>query len=120
MPQKQRLLLIYALQALPMLIFPPNSYQKSLPFLGITLVLFLILGYALRQGRGWALSMSIFLQGFNFIVRLLMFFPNATFPQQAGGGWNFSVILTGLLSMVLSVIFLLRLDQPDVRSTIVS
>jgi hypothetical protein len=120
MSQKQRLLLIYAAQALPMLIFPPSVYQRGLIFLGVVVVLFAMLAYGLLRGQGWALAMSIFMQGFNFIVRLLMFFPNAALPQNLGGGLDLPYVSTSLLSMALSVVFLFRLDQPDVRSTIVT
>jgi hypothetical protein len=120
MSQKQRLFLVYVLQVVPMLIFPPIVYSKGIIFLGIVLILFVMLGYGLLRGQGWALSMSIFMQGFNFIVRLLMFFPNAALPQNLGGGLDLAYIGTSLLSMALSAVFLLRLDQPDIRSTIVT
>jgi hypothetical protein len=80
-------------------------------------VLFLILGFFLLRGNSTALTLSIFLQGLNVITYIMMFFPNATFTD---GTLNPVYIITALISMVLSIYLVLRLDQVDVRTQMVT
>jgi hypothetical protein len=73
----QKLFLIYLFQIIPLLIYPPETLKSGVVFVGIMVIIFALLGYGLWRGRTWALSLSLTLQGFNVIVRLMMLFPNA-------------------------------------------
>jgi len=77
MSSNSKLLLIYLFQIIPLLIFPLETLKSGLVLVGIMVVVFTLLGYGLWRGRNWALSLSLTMQGFNVIVRLLMLFPNA-------------------------------------------
>jgi hypothetical protein len=113
--------LIYVLQIIPLLIYPPETLKSGLVIVGIMVVVFALLGYGLWRGRNWALSLSLTLQGFNVVSRLLMLFPNSLAGGPGGSfGFDFVYIVLGVVSIALSLFFLLRLDRPDVRATIVS
>jgi hypothetical protein len=66
----------------------------------------------LLQGRSLALTLLIFLQGFNVIVRLMMFWPHFT---NNSGNVDILYVLTSILSLALSAYLVLRLDKVDVR-----
>jgi hypothetical protein len=117
MPKKKFLLPIILLQIVPIVIFPLETITAGLSIFGFVALLFALLGYGLWRGRSWALSMSIFIQGFNIIIRLMMFFPHAL--RVDGSGWDVSYLILATLSMVLSGWFLLRLDKPDIRALII-
>jgi hypothetical protein len=87
-------------------------------FLGIIaeFVLFAALGFFLLRGRSTALSLSIFLQGLNVIIRIMMLYSHATFMD---GSTDFMYILTSFLSIALSMYLVLRLDRVDVRTQMV-
>lgn len=120
MPNKSSLLTIYILQIIPLLIYPPETLKSGGIIIGIMVVVFALLGYGLWRGRNWALSLSLTMQGFNVVARLLMLFPNSLIGG-AGGTFefNFLYIVLSVVSIGLSLFFLLRLDRPDVRATIV-
>jgi hypothetical protein len=120
MANRQQLLLIYLFQIVPLLIFPPETLKSGIVFVGILVVVFALLGYGLWRGRNWALSLSLTLQGFNVIIRLLMLFPNAMVRSSEGMVFDVTFITLSVVSIALSAFFLLRLDRPDVRSTIVA
>lgn len=123
--ERKRLLPYVILQIIPLLILPPSmllSSDGSLNIGALTLVAALagicvLLGVGLMRGRGWALTMSIFMQGLNLIVRLMMIFPNSVTKQ---GVWDVPLMIAFLVAIVLSGWLMVRLDRPDIRSMIVS
>lgn len=118
MSQKKFLLPIILLQIIPIIIFPLKTITSAISIFGFVALVFILLGYGLWRGRGWALSMSIFVQGFNIIIRLMMIFPHAVGAK--GGTWDISYLILAIVSMVISGWFLIRLDKPDIRSLIVA
>jgi hypothetical protein len=117
MNNTQRILLFFVLPIIAPLLYPPALLQVGgLLVIGFEVILFLALGFALLRGSSTALTLSIFLQGLNVIVRLMMFFPHAT--TQAGT-WDIAYVITSLLSMGISTYILLRLDRIDVRTQMV-
>ena len=78
----------------------------------VAVVFFVVLGIFLLQGRSLALTFSIFLQGVNAIVRLMVFFSNS-FSND--GSVNVVYLVTCLMGLGLSIWLLLRLDRQDVR-----
>lgn len=126
MSQNQRILLYFVLPTLAPLLFPPDWLASlvmsggSLSVTGLILLLlvvglFIFLGYLLMRGSSTALTLSIFLQGLNVIVRLMMFFPHV-FEQ---GTFSPLYVVSSILSIGLSMYLLMRLDKVDVRSTMV-
>lgn len=121
---RKRLLLYAILQIIPLLILPPAMIFSSggintgaIALVAALVVIYVLLGWGLMRGRGWALTMSIFLQGMNVIVRLMMLFPNAVSKQ---GVWDVPLLVAFLIAVVLSLWMMTRLDRPDVRSMIVT
>lgn len=121
---RKRLLPYAILQILPLLILPPSMLfnQGGISSGAIAIVIgfaaiFVLLGWGLMRGRGWALTMSIFVQGLNVIVRLMMIFPNAVSKE---GVWDLPLIFLFLVSIAISGWLMFRLDRPDLRSMIIS
>jgi hypothetical protein len=86
--------------------------------IGFVIVLFSVLGFLLIRGRSTILTLCIFLQGLNVIMRLMMFFPNAVEKGTAIYDWPY--IVTSLFGLIISFYLVLRLDQSDVRVLMVS
>jgi len=121
MSNRQQLLLIYLFQIIPLLFFPLETLKSGIVIVGILVAVFALLGYGLWRGRNWALSLSLTLQGFNIVVRLMMLFPNALMRLPEGGFvFDLPYLALSAVSICLSLFFLLRLDRPDIRATIVA
>jgi hypothetical protein len=112
----QRILLFFLLPFIAPILYPPIVWVRG--YMGIIFagVLFVLLGILLLRGRSTALTLSIFLQGLNVIIRLMMFFPHAT---RIDGSPDIIYIIVSLLSICLSLYLVLRLDRVDVRVTMV-
>jgi len=115
MTNKSFLLPIILLQFIPIVLFPLETLQSGITVVGVVILLFALLGYGLWRGRTWGLHMSIFIQGLNIIIRMMMFFPNVVSEL---GVWDITYFVINILAMSLSGWFLLRLDRPDVHSII--
>jgi hypothetical protein len=63
-------------------------------------------------GRSLALTLSIFIQGLNVIIRLMMFFSQA---KPENGPWDVPYIIASLVGIALSTYLMFRLDRGDVR-----
>jgi hypothetical protein len=109
----QRILLFFVLPAIAPILFPLKIIGGAWIAILLDVILFAALGFALTRGRLTALTLSIFIQGLNVIVRLMMFFPNAATPD---GTWLAMNIITSLLSIGISMFLVLRLDQVDIRT----
>jgi hypothetical protein len=117
MTSKQTLLVLAVLQIFPMLLWPVVFLRSGLGIVGVGILIFAGLGFALYRGRSWALTLAIFLQGLNVIIRLMMFMPNA---MNDSGTWDISYVIANMIAIILSLYLLFRLDRPDVRSLIVA
>jgi hypothetical protein len=120
MSKQLKLALIFFLQFIPIILYPPATLKGGLVVILVVVAGMLAMSYFLLRGRSWALKMSIFLQGFNVIIRLMMGFAHAMKPENLGGGADVPLIITSILGIIISAWFLLRLDQPDVHATIVA
>ncbi len=114
----ERILLFFILPIVAVLSFPPATLQNaSVLMVGLALALFVGLGVLLWYGYSLMLTLTIFIQGMNVIIRLMMFFPNAV--DKTTGAYNPMFIVTILFGLVLSFYLMLRLDRLDVRATMV-
>ncbi|NLG29255.1 MAG: hypothetical protein GX557_15200 [Chloroflexi bacterium] len=111
------LIVIAALQWVSILCLPPALLMSISPVLWIVLaVLFVGLGIMLLQRRAWARLATIFVQGFNIIVRLLVLLPNVASKAASGQVQvDYAMLGTFLLSMLLSAAVLYYVDLPDVQ-----
>jgi hypothetical protein len=109
----QRILFYIVLPILAVLLISPAWFQSTFIYWMIPVaVLSPILGFMMLRGRSTALSLMIFLLGFNVIMRLMMFFP---FFSNNAGDVDLLFVATSIASMALSTYLLLRLDRVDVR-----
>lgn len=112
-----RILLFLILPIIAVLAYPPDLLLNGLPLIAATVVMFAGLGFLVWRGRSLALTLSIFLQGLNIIVRLMMFFPHATTTD---GQLVLPFAIATIFGMALSFYLMLRLDQGDVRIQMVA
>jgi hypothetical protein len=117
MSTSQRILFFFVIPILAPLILPPRLLEGG--FLGIIveLILFGALGFFLLRGQSTALKLSIFLQGLNVIIRVMMLLPRSTYTD---GTVDYVYIVTSVISIALSLYMVLRLDQVDVRTQMVN
>lgn len=111
------LILAAALQFLAPLCLPPRMLASISPVLwALVAALFLLLGIALLRRRAWGRLATIFVQGFNILVRLLVLLPNVV-TKASGGQSSVDVWLLGtfLVSMLLSAVVLYYVDLPEVQ-----
>jgi hypothetical protein len=107
-----RALLFFVLPIIAVMSYPPEWLMSAIGVVIVALAFFIFLGIMLMRGRHLALTFSIFVQGFNVIIRLMMFFPNGI---SSHGVYDYVYIVTCLIGLILSLWLLLRLDHDDVR-----
>jgi hypothetical protein len=112
--------LLFFLQGIPLLLYPLSLLIDGISVIAFLVLFFIGLGVLLWRGRTWALTLSIFLQGLNAVIRIMMLFSQAVAPSSEGGGINVPFIITSILAITISIWILYRLDQPDIRVTMVS
>ena len=110
------LVLVAIFQFVPIILMPVNTLKGMGPELWAAVgVPFALLGVFLLLRRGWSRVASIFVQGFNIIVRLLMGVSNVVAPEKVGTGFNVQIAITFPVAIVLSALILYYIDQPDVQ-----
>ncbi len=113
---QRRLAALYFLQLIPLLIFPPSILLEGIVVVGVVAVAIVALGFMLLRRRAWALTMSIFIQGLNIVVRLMMLFPHAIDSESSG--IDVAFVVSSLLAIAISGWFLIRLDRADIRMAV--
>ncbi len=112
----QKILFFFVLPLIAPLLYPPQLIFGTWFVPLIAAIFFIGLGILLIRGNSTVLTLSIFIQGLNVIIRLMMFFPNLLQQGQFNSVW----LITSVLSIALSTYLLLRLDRTDVRVTMVT
>ena len=108
-----RILLFFVLPTLAPLILPPRILIEGLGAVLVIAALMIASEYFLYLGKSLALTFIIFLQGLNFIIKMMLFFSTSVSSK---GVADPVFAITALLSMGLSLYLLFRLDQVDIRS----
>jgi hypothetical protein len=115
----QKILIFFVLPIIAPILITPSLLQAGFMYVLMFLLnplYFVIIGFLLLRGRGGALTLNIFLLGLNAIMRIMIFFPHATFLD---GSPDIFFIITSILSITLSIYLIMRLDQVDVRSQMI-
>jgi len=99
-------------QVVPLVLFPWRLSLTSLVFVVLLILVCVFLGWALRQRRAWARTLTIFVQGFNIIIRLLTLPANVYKPDV---GLNLALLITYAASIGLSLMILDYVDRPEVQ-----
>lgn len=108
---------IFLLQGLPILLYPLPMIQSAPLAFSLIFLAFAALGFLALRGRAWAFTLSIFCQGMNVIVRLMMVWPNALSDE---GVLNLGFVLAMLAGIIVSTWLLFRMDRPDVRKALLA
>lgn len=115
-PKSRVVTIVAVLQFIPPLILPPSVFTSpslaTIVLIAVVLALLGLLAWGLLTYRGWARILTIFVQGFNIIARVLILFPNAV---KSGGHVDFALILTSVISIVFSATLLYSIDRPDIE-----
>ncbi len=105
--------LVAILQFIPALLLPPELLLSTNPLvLLVPLAFFAFLCWAMLTLKRWALTLCIFVQGFNVIARFLIMFPNVTGGEE---GVDVMFLITSLLGVLLSTFILYVVDRPRVH-----
>jgi hypothetical protein len=108
--------IIAFVQILPILLLPPKILLSvNRLFLVPPLVLFALLAWALLTWRPAGRTMTIFMQGFNIIVRLLIAMSRTVPSKVAGTPVDVPLLVTSVTSIILSVLILFYVDQPEMQ-----
>ena len=108
--------LIALLQIVPILLLPPElllSINRVL--LLIPVVLFALLGWALYTLRPVARTLTIFLQGLNIVIRVLVTMARVVPSRAEGTPADVPLFVTSLVAVVLSTLILYYIDKPDMQ-----
>jgi hypothetical protein len=110
------LVLIAIFQFVAPLTLPVTTLQTISPVIWVAIVLlFALLGIALLRRRAWARVATIFIQGFNIIVRVLVVMSHAVVGGRPGGPLDVPLVSTSLISIAISALILYYIDLPDVQ-----
>jgi len=117
--QKKRpvLITIIALfQIVPILLLPPNVLASTNRLLLLPpLAIFALLAWAMLTLRPVGRMLTIFLQGFNIIVRTLITLARTVPSKTPGTPVDFPLLVTSLISIALSTLILFYVDQPEMQ-----
>lgn len=109
------------LQFIPILLFPadvysPTSQQWWLPVILTMLAFFAVIKITVqRTSEIWPWYLVSFSQGFNIISRLMMLMPHATVNVEGTQVADLAYIITNVVSILISVGYILYAELPDVR-----
>ena len=114
-----RLLLFFILPLIAVMSYPPDLFSAGggTYILIFVVVVFALLAFLLYRGSSRALTLSIFIQGLNVIIRIMMFFNQAV---PSPGQVNWSALIFSVLGLGLSSYLMLRLDKSDVRARMIT
>ena len=110
------IIVIAILQILPIVVLPPRLLQSMNRLFFIPpLAIFALLAWALITLRPVGRMLTIFLQGFNIIVRLPITIAKFVPSKAANTPADYPLLVTSLISIALSALILYYLDQPEMQ-----
>lgn len=111
-PQSRLITLVAVAQFVPLVLFPWPVRASSAIFIAVLALLSGLLGWALYRRRRWGITLTIFVQGMNVIVRIITLLPNV---YSVEAGLDLAFLLTDVVSVTLSIAMLTSIDRPEVR-----
>jgi hypothetical protein len=110
------ILIIAVLQIVPIVVLPPEILRSvNRVLLLIPVAVFALLGWALYTLRPLARTLTIFLQGLNIVVRVLVTMARVVPSRAEGTPADVPLFITSLVSVVLSTLILYYVDKPDMQ-----
>jgi hypothetical protein len=117
--KKKRPVLLTAvavLQVIAILLMPPKVYSSvSWLFLLLPLAVFALLAWAVLTLRPLGRTLTIFLQGLNIVVRVLITMAKVVPSKAPGTPVDVPLLVTSIVSVALSVLILFYVDQPEMQ-----
>lgn len=110
--QSRLITLVAVAQFIPLVLFPWDLSLGSVVAIVILLALSVFLGWTLLTRRAWGITLTIFVQGYNIIVRIITFWSNV---YSETTGLDIALLVTYVLSVTISWVLLTRIDRPEVR-----
>ncbi|HUT19758.1 MAG TPA: hypothetical protein VM366_11415 [Anaerolineae bacterium] len=111
-PQSRLITSVAAAQCVPLVLFPWPLRASSVVFIAILALLSALLGWTLYRRKPWGITLTIFVQGMNVIVRIITFFANL---HTEDGRLDVAFLLTYIVSVALSIVLLSSIDRPEIR-----
>lgn len=110
------IVVIALLQIIPVLLLPPKIlFSINRLLFVIPVVIFALLAWALLTLRPVGRLMTIFVQGFHIIVRLLITLSRVIPSKAPGTPADIPLLVTSLLAIALSALILFYVDQPEMQ-----
>ena len=110
------LLVVAALQFIGPLLLPLATLKGVSLFIWMAIVvLFVVLGANLVRRKAWSRVATVFVQGFNIIVRILYLMGHTVEVGDSGASLNAATLGISLLSILVSGAILYYVDLPDVQ-----
>lgn len=124
--QPNVVIILLIIQFFPILLLPPESYSSAtqewwLPFLLAILALIASFQLVFRGAiQLWPWYLISFSHGFNIISRLMLLMPRASILVDGVVRLNTSYVALTLLSILLSALYLVYTDLPEVRISLIN
>ncbi len=110
------IVLVALLQIVPILLLPPKTLlSMNLVLLVAPVVVFALLAWSLLTLRPAGRTMTVFMQGFNIIVRLLIGISHVVPSKAPGTPADVPLLVTSIASIILSALILFYVDQPELQ-----
>ena len=110
--QSRTILFVAIAQFAPLVLFPWSFSLGSLVAIVVLLALSAFLGWVLLRRKAWGVTLTIFVQGLNIVVRLITLFANV---YDEASGVNVWLLITYVASAAFSLYLLSTIDKPEVR-----
>lgn len=107
---------VAVLQVIAILLMPPKVYSSlNWLYLLIPVAVFAFLAWAIFTWRPLARTLTIFLQGMNIVVRVLITMARVVPSKAPGTPVDVPLLITSVASVALSVLILFYVDQPEMQ-----
>jgi hypothetical protein len=107
---------IAVLQVIAVLVMPPKTLASMNPLLLVVpLPLFAFVAWALVTLRPAGRTLTIFLQGMNIVVRVLITMAKVVPSKAPGTPADLPLLISSLLAVMTSVAILFYVDQPEMQ-----
>ena len=110
--RSRTVLFVAIAQFVPLVLFPWSFSVGSLVAIFVLLALSGFLGWVLLSRKLWGVTLTIFVQGLNVVVRLITLFANV---YDEASGVDIALLITYVASAALSLYLLSTIDKPEVR-----
>jgi hypothetical protein len=110
------IVVVAVLQVFAVLLVPPKVLASINPLLLLVpLPVFAFVAWALITLRPVGRTLTIFLQGMNIVVRTLITMAKVVPSKAPGTPADVPLLITSLIAVVLSVVMLFYVDQPEMQ-----